>query len=313
MKCLRSRLVVHILILLAITLATVVRCQDEQQATTEVTDGGAAVGADDVEIRDKDKEVRLVKSECVPNKLLGGLHEVDLTEPEHQQRIQAGLKGYAKGKNRASRFIIRCGTVQIVAGTIHRYTVDLVDKDDQVTNTCSVKIYTPLRDTPEYTFNCQDVSRRVARDVERKKLSKGPKTGVPLELTPEEFGKSEHTERIQSMSRADESTVARVRRHAKKTGASNELSAEDLKDRSHIERIKAGLVAYNTEKSKSYDDFEIVKGSVQLVAGSLYKYTFKVKGEPEVVCKISVWERIWMDTQEQRKYNVKCDGDDEPE
>ncbi|XP_062554650.1 uncharacterized protein LOC134219793 isoform X2 [Armigeres subalbatus] len=574
-----------------------------------------------LEIRDKDKEVRLVKSECVPNKLLGGLHEVDLTEPEHQQRIQAGLKGYAKGKNRASRFIIRCGTVQIVAGTIHRYTVDLVDKDDQVTNTCSVKIYTPLRDTPEYTFNCQDVSRRVARDVERKKLSKGPKTGAPLELTPEEFGKSEHTERIQSIlltaggennerkykiveatqqvvagtlytyklvftddpdkrvckltsherpwlkekspaeakkvsfscpdvnkdrskrevcagcpaalssndlqddehkqrvnkillakvvgspgeleslspqiinatsqvvqgtlytyfvsfdlqgsrqickmtswerlwlkgddayqytascteqvdsnavrkrskrsfcvgcqaglsseelkspehkgrvikillskvagseaqlqtmspelinatsqvvqgtlytyfvgyivdgarkvckltswerpwlsgdeayqytaecgseqddtytlrkrrsrskrgsksSRADESTVARVRRHAKKTGASNELSAEDLKDRSHIERIKAGLVAYNTEKSKSYDDFEIVKGSVQLVAGSLYKYTFKVKGEPEVVCKISVWERIWMDTQEQRKYNVKCDGDDEPE
>lgn len=51
----------------------------------------------------------------------------------------------------------------------------------------------------------------------------------------------------------DESTVTRSRRHAKKTGASNELSAEDLKDKSHVERIKAGLVAYNTEKSKSYE------------------------------------------------------------
>nr|XP_029720359.1 uncharacterized protein LOC109405203 isoform X3 [Aedes albopictus] len=663
-----------------------------------------------LEIRAKDKEVRLVKSECVPNKLLGGHREVDLSEPEHQQRIQAGLKGYAKGKMRSSRFVIRCGTVQVVAGTIHRYTVDLVDKDEQVTNTCNVKIYTPIQDAPEYTFDCQEVSRRVARDVERKKLSKGPKTGAPMEMTPEEFNKPEHAERIQSIlltsggsnterkyriveatqqivagslftyklvftddpdkrvctltsherpwlkekspsearkvsfscpevsnsrpkrsfcagcptalspndlqdvehkqrvnkilldkvvgsqgeleslspeifnatskvvqgmlytyfvgfnmqgarrvceltawerpwlseseayrytascveqedsnairkrskrsafcvgcptaitdlnggehkervikillakvagsesqlksmqpeiinatsqvvqgtmytyfvayrledshqvckltswerpwldgaeayqytaecgagqgdsnnlrkrrsksrtKRAfgnprvlteeelqqdehikrvdailasnpgvgaaspkivngtvqlvaghsytyyiaytvngeervcqlnswerpwleekqpeeaykrtvkcdgtDESSVARARRHAKKTGASNELSAEDLKDKSHVERIKAGLVAYNTEKSKSYDDFEIVKGSVQLVAGSLYKYTFKVKSEPEVVCKISVWERVWLDTQDQRKYNVKCDGDDEPE
>ncbi|XP_021694158.1 uncharacterized protein LOC23687573 isoform X2 [Aedes aegypti] len=662
-----------------------------------------------LEIRAKDKEVRLVKSECVPNKLMGGHHEVDLSEPEHQQRIQAGLKGYAKGKLRNSRFVIRCGTVQIVAGTIHRYTVDLVDKDQQVLNTCNVKIYTPLQDAPEYSFDCQEVSRRVARDVERKKLSKGPKTGAPMEMTPEEFGKPEHAERIQSIlltagganterkykiveatqqivagslytykliftddpdkrvckltsherpwlkekspsearkvsfscpeapnsrskrsicagcpsalspndlqdvehkqrvnkillanvvgsqgeleslspqiinatskvvqgtlytyfvsfklqgahqiceltawerpwlddseaykytascaeqddsnalrkrskrsfcvgcptaitnlqegdhrervvkillakvagsedqlqsmspeiinatsqvvqgtlytyfvayrlddshqvckltswerpwldgaeayqytaecgaaqgdsntlrkrrsvSRSkrgfgsarvltaeelqqdehvkrvdailasspganvesprivngtvqvvaghsytyyiaytvngeervcklnswerpwledkqpseaykrtvqcdgtDESSVARARRHAKKTGASNELSAEDLKDKSHVERIKAGLVAYNTEKSKSYDEFEIVKGSVQLVAGSLYKYTFKVKSEPEVICKISVWERVWLDAQDQRKYNVKCDGDDEPE
>lgn len=53
-----------------------------------------------LQIRAKDKEVRLVKSECVPNKLMGGHHEVDLSEPEHQQRIQAGLKGYAKGKLR---------------------------------------------------------------------------------------------------------------------------------------------------------------------------------------------------------------------
>lgn len=598
MKCWRSRLVVNILILLAISLSTtVVRSQEEQQQ-----DGGGsgsiASSTDDVKIRSKGKEVRLVQSECVPNKLLGGHHEVDLTEPEHQQRIQAGLKGYAKGKMRSSRFVIRCGTVQIVAGTIHRYTVDLVDKHDQVTNTCNVKIYTPLRDAPEYSFNCQEVSSRVRRDVERKKISKGPKTGAPLELTPEEYGKQEHTDRIQSIlltsggsaerkyrivgatqqlvagtlytyklvftddpdkrvckltsherpwlkeknpaeaqkvsfscpdapksrtkrqfcvgcpaglspsdlqdsehkervnkilltkvmqseaelhskspeiinatsqvvqgtlytyfvgyadqgsrtvckltswerpwldgdeaykytaecgapqdsnairrrrtkSRSkrapggirvltaeelqqdehvnriskildsdsgvnpqdprvingtvqvvagvsytyyiaypvngeervcklnawerpwleekdpteaykytvkcdgtDESTVARSRRHAKKTGASNELSAEDLKDKSHVERIKAGLVAYNTEKSKSYDEFEIVKGSVQLVAGSLYKYTFKVKSEPEVVCKISVWERVWLDTQDQRKYNVKCDGDDEPE
>lgn len=658
-----------------------------------------------LEIRAKDKEVRLVKSECVPNKLLGGHREVNLSEPEHQQRIQAGLKGYAKGKIRSSRFVIRCGTVQIVAGTIHRYTVDLVDKNDQVTHTCNVKIYTPLQDAPEYSFDCQEVSRRATRDVERKKISKGPKTGAPLELTPEEFGKPEHTERIQSIlltsgganterkykiveatqqvvagtlytyklvftddpdkrvckltaherpwlkekspsearkvsfscpdvtknrpkrafcagcpsalssndlqdaehkqrvnkillakvvgsqgeldslspqiinatsqvvqgtlytyfikfssqtckltswerpwldeseayqytascaeqddsnslrkrtkrslcvgcpaavtdlqdvdhtervnkillakvagseaelqsmspeiinatsqvvqgtlytyfvaysiqgtrpvckltswerpwldgadayqytaecgtgqdnsntlrkrrakSRSkraygstrvltaeelqqdehikrvdailasnsgvnvqspkiingtvqlvagqsftyyvaytvnneervcklnswerpwledkqpseaykytvkcagtDESSLARARRHAKKTGASTELSAEDLKDKSHIERIKAGLVAYNTEKSKAYNDFEIVKGSVQLVAGSLYKYTFKVNSESEIICKISVWERVWLDTQDQRKYNVKCDGDDEPE
>lgn len=42
------------MILLAITLATVVRCQDEQQATTtDVADGGTAAGADDVKVREK--------------------------------------------------------------------------------------------------------------------------------------------------------------------------------------------------------------------------------------------------------------------
>lgn len=487
---------VNILILLAITLSTtVVRCQEEHQQDSG-GNGSIASSNDEVKIRSKGKEVRLVQSECVPNKLVGGSNEVDLTEPEHQQRIQAGLKGYEKGKLKSSRFVIRCGTVQVVAGTIHRYTVDLVDKNDQVTQTCNVKIYTPIRDAPEYSFNCQEVSSRVRRDVERKEMSKSRATrslcvGCPstldlkdaehkervnkillakvlqseaeivskspeiinatsqvvqgtlytyfvgytdqssrtvckltswerpwLEgeeayiytaecgaqqnsnairkkrsksrnkrafgsarlLTAEELQQDEHVNRIskildsdsgvnpqnprvingtsQVVSGAsytyyiaylvngeericklnawerpwleekdpteaykytvkccgnDETTVARSRRHAKKTGTSNELSAEDLKDKSHIERIKAGLVAYNAEKSKSYDEFEIVKGSVQLVAGSLYKYTFKVKSEPEVICKISVWERVWLDTQDQRKYNVKCDGDDEPE
>ncbi|XP_055628168.1 uncharacterized protein LOC129769737 isoform X2 [Toxorhynchites rutilus septentrionalis] len=112
---------------------------------------------------------------------------------------------------------------------------------------------------------------------------------------------------------SDEASLKRSRRHAKKFGGSNELSPDDLKDKSHVERIKTGLVAYNAEKSKSYQDFEIIKGSVQLVAGSLYKYTFKTKDDPQVVCKISVWERVWLDTQDQRKYNVKCDGDEETE
>lgn len=597
MKCWRSRLVVNILILLAITLATVVRCQEEPQQDGG-GNGSVASSTDDVKIRSKGKDVRLVQSECVPNNLPGGLHTVDVSEPEHRQLVQDGLKGHADESMRSARFVIRCGTVQVVAGTIHRYTVDLVDENDQVSDTCKVKVYTPLRDPPEYSFDCQEVSNRVSRDVERKKISKGPKTGAPLELTPEEFGKKEHTDRIQSIllssggsterkyrivgatqqlvagtlytyklvfmddpdkrvckltsherpwlkeknpaeaqkvsfscpdapktrskrsfcvgcpsalpttdlkdpehkervnkillakvlksqgelqskspeiinatsqvvqgilytyfvryadqgsrtvckltawerpwlkdaeayqytaecgaqqdsnairkrrakfrskraygsSRVltaeelqhdehvnriskildsdagvnpqdpkvlngtvqlvagtsytyfiayqvngeervcslnawerpwleekdpaeaykytvkcagnDECTEARVRRHAKKTGAANELSAEDLKDKSHIERIQAGLVGYNKDKSKSYTEFEIVKGSVQLVAGSLYKYTFKVKTEPEVVCKISVWERIWLDTQDQRKYNVKCDGDSEPE
>lgn len=53
MKCWRSRLVVNVLILLAITLATVVRCQDEQQASTDVADGGTAAGAEDVKVRER--------------------------------------------------------------------------------------------------------------------------------------------------------------------------------------------------------------------------------------------------------------------
>lgn len=51
---------------------------------------------------------------------------------------------------------------------------------------------------------------------------------------------------------SDENSLKRLRRHAKKVGGSNELSLEDLKDKSHIERIRAGLVAYNEEKSKTY-------------------------------------------------------------
>ncbi|XP_055526517.1 uncharacterized protein LOC129719120 isoform X2 [Wyeomyia smithii] len=553
-----------------------------------------------LEIRVKDKKVQLVKSECAPHKsagLLGGHKEVNVDDLEHQQRIATGLKQYKKGKLRFAKFVIRCGSVQVVAGTIHRYTVDLLDSNDEVTSTCKVKIYTPPGDDSDYKFDCQEASsRRVARDVERKKLGKIPKVGSPSELTPEEYNKPEHSERIRGIlltsyakssdkkyqivgatqqlvagqlftyrlifnddpdkrvckltshekpwlkeknpaeaqkvsfscpdapakSRTQRSVCAgcpstlspddlkddehlqrinkilvatggtaqkkpeilnatsqvvagikytyyiaytvdntrrvckltswerpwlgeskdayvynsscdgqdernrvsksrqkrnvgalrplsdeelqreehilrindilvasgglkqdkpkiingteqvvggmsytyyisypvddgiericylnswerpwlknkdqtknrkykfhcdgsdedknslkrRQRRHAKKVGGSNELSLEDLKDRSHIERIRAGLVAYNEEKSKSYQDFEILKGSVQLVAGSLYKYTFKVKDEPSVVCKISVWERVWLDTMDQRKYNVKCDGDDDPE
>lgn len=589
---------VNILILLAITLSsTVVRCQEltnaEQAETDGAGSGGQAVGSDDVKIRVKDKEVRLVKSECAANKFIGGHHEVDVAELEHKQRIQAGLKGFEKGKHKSAKFVIRCGTVQVVAGTIHRYTVDLFNKNDKLISTCKVKVYTPVGDeAPEYKFDCNEVSTRVTRDVERKKLSKAPKTGAPTDLTPEEYNKPEHTERIrgalltsagnterkyrivgatqqlvagnlytyklvfnddpdkrvckltsherpwlkekspseaqkvsfscpdapksrvqrsfctgcastlsstdlkdaehlarvnkilvgtggssegapeilnatsqvvagtkytyfvaykvagvrrvckltswerpwleesepneaykyssacdgQDESNAvgssrrkraagasrvlteeelqqdvhverinkilvtsggvkqdkpkvingttqvvsgnsytyyisypvnseervcylnswerpwlekkdpdqaykytfrcdgvDEKFFKRYRRHAKKVGGSNELSAEDLKDRSHVERIKAGLVSYNEEKSTSYQEFDILKGSVQLVAGSLYKYTFKVKNDPHVICKISIWERVWLENQDQRKYNVKCDGDEDPE
>ncbi|XP_055585808.1 uncharacterized protein LOC129738585 isoform X2 [Uranotaenia lowii] len=555
-----------------------------------------------LEIRVKHPDVRLVKSECVGSKsmpgLVGGHRELDVSEPEHQQRIKAGLKTYGKGKYKSSKFIIRCGTVQVVAGTIHRYTVDLLGKGDKVTKSCQVKVYTPVSDQAEYKFDCNEPPTlssssegRQKRDVERKKMNKAPKVGAPSELTPEEYNKPEHSDRIRDILvgssggnsgdrkytivsatkktvagilytykltfsddpdkrvctltsherpwlkeknpteaqkvsfscpeatnsrvkrgfcagcpvnvepseleteenklriskiltrtstahegepkilsaskqivegtkykfvvafnvdgverkcnltswerpwrsdpkdayrysaicdgqdevshsrkrrgllggpnklsedelRSDEHTTRlnqiivsfggetlespkivegtkqvvagslykyklsypiqgesktcwftsweqpwledkkpdeayqysvecdgakitslkkRSRRSSKKTGASFDISPENLKDQSHIDRIKAGLVGYNQEKSRTYEDFEIIKGSVQPVAGSLYKYTFKVKGEPSVVCKISVWERIWLETQDQRKYNVKCEGDDEPE
>lgn len=582
-----KKLVVNILILLAITLSTM-RCQEEAAAVaTEQADGvgdaAAAAGSENVKIRVKDQEVRLVKSECAANNLPGGHREVDVSEPEHNERIRNGLKGYNDGSLKTSKFVIRCGTVQVVAGAVYRYTVDLVDEDDQVTASCKVKVFSPLQGEDEYRFDCQEVGKaRSRRDVERKKLSKAPKTGGALELTPEEYNKPEHQERISgilvsslgsgekkyrivgatqqlvsgtlytykvtfnddpdkrvckltsyervwlkekspsewrkvsyscpdapkkrtersacvgcpapldtkdnehlervnkilvgtggdastkleiinatsqvvqgtryvyfvgmklndgdqrvckfvswerpwlegaeaykySSSCQDESnsvaarrskrslvggqrllteeelgqdehvqrinkilvansvseapkvingTVqvvagrsftyyvsypvngvdrvcklnswerpwlekkdpneaykytfkcdgtdekSRKRRHAKKVGTSNELSLEDLRNESHLERVRAGLVSYNENKSKSYEDFEILKGSVQAVAGSLYKYTFKVKGDPEVICKISVWERIWMDAADIRKYNVKCDGDEEPE
>ncbi|XP_053657840.1 uncharacterized protein LOC128706923 [Anopheles marshallii] len=105
----------------------------------------------------------------------------------------------------------------------------------------------------------------------------------------------------------------RQRRHAKKAGSSNELTVEELKDKSHIERIRAGMVSYNSERSKAYNEFEILAGSTQQVAGSLYKYTFRVTSEPDTVCKISIWERVWLESQDQRKYNVKCTGDDDTE
>lgn len=594
MYCGRSKkLLGNVLILLVITLSTTtVRCQQEssnaaQQTEQAAADGAAvAAGSDDVKMRvKKDGGVRLVKSECAVNAAPGGPQEVDLSSPEHYERVEAGLKTSSGQQVKYDNFAIRCGTVQVVAGTVHRYTVDFLDANQQHTSTCKIKVYTPLGtdSRPEYTFECEDTdSGRYRRDLERKKLSKVPKVGGPIELTPEEYSKPEHTERIQSIlltsggsdsnqrkyqvlsatqqlvagtlykykltfsddpdkrvctltsherpwlaeknpaeakkvsfgcqtrkkrdlctgcpstfspeelkddehlqrinkilvgtggttqsnlevlngtsqvvsgfkytyyvaynvngvrrvckltaweqpwknpgaqyytecdgkdrsnsikrhkrntmrvggarpltaseladdenvkrinkilvfgvganheqpkvvkgtvqvvagslykyelrypvngeertctatawerpwledksegykytfecDGVDEQTLKRARRHAKKVGGSNELTSEDLKDKSHAERIRAGLVAYNTERSKSYQDFEILKGSVQLVAGSLYKYTFKVKDEPNVICKISVWERIWLDTQDQRKYNVKCDGDDD--
>lgn len=583
-----GRLVVNILILLAITLSTT-RCQEEavatEQAEAGVGDAAAAAGSDNVKIRVKDQEVRLVKSECAANNLPGGHREVDLSDPDHNERIRNGLKGYNDGSLKSSKFVIRCGTVQVVAGAVYRYTVDLVNEDEQVTASCKVKVFSPLQGDDEYKFDCQELGKtRSRRDVEKKKLSKAPKTGGALELTPEEYNKPEHQERISGIlvssvgsgekkyrivgatqqlvsgtlytykvtfnddpdkrvckltsyervwlkekspsewrkvsyscpdapkKRAERSVCAgcpapldtkdnehlervnkilvgtggdastkleiinatsqivqgtryvyfvamklndgdrrvckfvswerpwleegeaykyssscdgqdesnyvavkrskrsmpggqrllteeelgqdehvkrinkilvkysmsespkvingtvqvvagksytyyvsypvngvdricklnswerpwlekkdpnaayqytyscdgkdekkRRRRHAKKVGGSTELSLEDLQNESHLERIRAGLVAYNTNKSKSYEDFEILKGSVQAVAGSLYKYTFKVKGEESVICKISVWERIWLDAQDIRKYNVKCDGDEEPE
>ncbi|XP_061503275.1 uncharacterized protein LOC1273088 isoform X1 [Anopheles gambiae] len=110
-----------------------------------------------------------------------------------------------------------------------------------------------------------------------------------------------------------EKAAGRQRRHAKKAGSSNELTAEELKDKSHVERIRAGMVSYNSERSKAYNEFEILAGSTQQVAGSLYKYTFRVTSESDIVCKISIWERVWLESQDQRKYNVKCTGDDDTE
>lgn len=49
-----------------------------------------------------------------------------------------------------------------------------------------------------------------------------------------------------------EKAAGRQRRHAKKAGSSNELTAEELKDKSHVERIRAGMVSYNSERSKAY-------------------------------------------------------------
>lgn len=334
-----------------------------------------------------------MQSECVPNKLLGGHHEVDLSEPEHQQRIQAGLKGYAKGKMRlvevefykegqclishsincrSSRFVIRCGTVQIVAGTIHRYTVDLVDKSDQVTNTCNVKIYTPLRDAPEYSFNCQEASSRVKRDVERKKISKGPKTGAPLELTPEEYGKQEHTDRIQSILLSSggsnerkyrivgatqqlvagtlytyklvftddpDKRVCKLTSHerpwlkeknpaeaqkvsfscpdAPKTrskrsfcvGCPSGLSPADLLDVEHKERVNKILLAkvILSEAELQQKSPEIMNATSQVVQGSLYTYFVGYADQgSRTVCKLTSWERPWLDGAEAYQYTAEC-------
>ncbi|XP_053680685.1 uncharacterized protein LOC128731580 [Anopheles nili] len=556
------------------------------------------------------EQVQLTKSKCQKQRsnylgggLVGGATPVDLTDPEHDERIRLGLVGYENGKH--SNFEIIYGTVQVVAGTIHRYKIALKDAGEQDYSTCDVKVFTPLPsapngDKPEYDFDCQDDKkadsrRRRRRDVPTappKKLNKVPKSGGVQELTPEEFAKAEHQDRVRTglqkqaalvdgsgqerkvkivgatmqlvagrsftyrltfpddeskrvckltvwekpwlkekapeeafkaslecpdsmkrtkrdscfgcadtlpteeygktehqerinkilsfhgvtrgssfkvlnatsqvvagmkfvyyiqhdnticklsswervwlaksqpkdayiysydceketaaskarsrrsvsggsrsltqeeltdnehIQRVDKILVSnggpkgspnarivsgtvqvvsgkiykyavefdvdggsklcklsswerpwleeknptdaykytvscpdatethhqrRQRRHAKKTGGSNDLTAKELKDRSHVERIAAGMVLYNSERSKAYNDFEILAGSTQQVAGSLYKYTFRVTTEPDIVCKISIWERVWLESQDQRKYNVKCTGDDDTE
>ncbi|XP_052868458.1 uncharacterized protein LOC128274338 [Anopheles cruzii] len=547
---------------------------------------------------DDSKQVKLTKSKCQKQHksvgALGGQTPVNVTEPEHSERIRLGLVGYENGKH--SNFAIRSGTVQLVAGTIYRYMIDLTDSEQVAYSKCNVKIFTPLPSSdhaPEYNFDCHQPTgeHRHKRDVAPKKLNKVRKTGGTQELTPEEYGKEEHQARIRTglqkmaqladgsgndrkltiisasqqlvagksytymltfpddeekrvckltvwekpwlkekapeeafkttfncpsgtkktkreicagcpsslstqdlsdtehqnrinsilsfhgltrdrdfkvinasqqvvagmkyvynvllngntcelasvervwlaqsqpeqaymyssscategkslrrrstlggirsfdqdelddtehVQRVDKIIVSnggshgskvrivsgtvqtvsgrlfkyavefdddqgkkvcklsswerpwlekenptdayqytvtcptklrqkhqrqheRKRRHAKKTGSSNELTAEELKDKSHVERIKAGLVSYNVERSKTYSDFEILAGSTQQMAGSLYKYTFRVKNEPDIVCKISIWERVWLESQDQRKYNVKCTGDDDTE
>ncbi|XP_035894757.1 uncharacterized protein LOC118504426 isoform X2 [Anopheles stephensi] len=557
---------------------------------------------------DDTPQVQLTKSKCqkqsnnLGDRLVGGATPVDLSKPEHQERVRLGLVGYESGKH--SNFEILFGTVQVVAGTIHRYKIALKDGDQQVYSTCDVKVFTPLPSAtngnkPDYDFDCaeskdEESSRRRRRDVEAtpKKLNKVRKAGGAQELTPEEYAKEEHQARVRTglqqqsalvdgsgnerkvkivgatmqlvagksytyrltfpddemkrvckltvwekpwlkekapqeafkasfecpdsvkrakrdsycqgcasplpaeeygnaehqqridkilsshgltrgnqlkvinatsqvaagmvyvyyvqhnsavckltswervwlekshpkdaykytyecekeakaatkqaartrrsivggsrtlsqdelaaaehIERVDkilvsnggtkESSNARIvsgtvqivagklykyavefsvdggrklcklsswerpwleekdpaeaykytvtcpdtehgrqRRHAKKTGSSNELTADELKDKSHIERIRAGMVTYNSERSKAYNEFEILAGSTQQVAGSLYKYTFRVTTEPDTVCKISIWERVWLESQDQRKYNVKCTGDDDTE
>ena len=51
-------------------------------------------------------------------------------------------------------------------------------------------------------------------------------------------------------------------------GGFRELTSEELKDKSHIERITFGLQTYGAEKT---DNVHIITGTVQAVAGQLFR------------------------------------------
>uniref|UniRef100_A0AAG5CXD3 Cysteine proteinase n=1 Tax=Anopheles atroparvus TaxID=41427 RepID=A0AAG5CXD3_ANOAO len=199
----------------------------------------------------------------------------ELTDTEHVERVDKILVSNGGSKGTSSARIVS-GTVQIVSGKLYKYAVEFDVAEGGTSKLCKLSSW------------------------ERPWLEeKNPTDAFKYTVScPDE----------------QSSTAARrKRRHAKKIGASNELTAEELKDKSHVERIKAGMVSYNAERSKGYSEFEILAGSTQQVAGSLYKYTFRVTSEPDIVCKISIWERVWLESQDQRKYNVKCTGDDDTE
>lgn len=203
------------------------------------------------------------------------LTKAELTDTEHIQRVDKIMvsDGGSKGGSSSARIV--SGTVQIVAGKLYKYAVE---------------------------FDVADGSSKLC------KLSSWERPWLEEKNPTEAF---KYT--VSCPDEQQTSAPSRKRRHAKKVGGSNELTAEELKDKSHVERIKAGMVSYNTERSRAYNEFEILAGSTQQVAGSLYKYTFRVTSEPDIVCKISIWERVWLESHDQRKYNVKCTGDDDTE
>lgn len=221
-----------------------------------------------------------VQSNTLGDRLVGGATPVDLSKPEHEERIRLGLVGYESGKH--SNFDILSGTVQVVAGTIHRYKIALKD-DQQVYSTCDVKVFTPLPYTdgkPEYDFDCAESkdepesSRRRRRDVETaapKKLNKVRKTGGAQELTPEEYAKDEHQTRV-------------------RTGLQQQSALVD--GSGHERKVK------------------IVGASMQLVAGKSYTYRLTFPDdELKRVCKLTVWEKPWLKEkapQEAFKATFEC-------
>ena len=100
---------------------------------------------------------------------------------------------------------------------------------------------------------------------------------------------------------------SRGKRSARPRGAPRELTQEELKDQSHIERITDGLKSYG---SGSVGKLAITKGTVQVVAGNLFKYEVVTK-DPKMSCQVEVWERLWLDESERRKFTINCDKADE--
>uniref|UniRef100_A0A2M3Z104 Putative cysteine proteinase n=1 Tax=Anopheles braziliensis TaxID=58242 RepID=A0A2M3Z104_9DIPT len=196
------------------------------------------------------------------------LTDDELVNSEHVQRVDKILVANA-GSVDSSKSRIVSGTVQTVQGKLYKYAVEF-ELDGGIPKVCKLSAW------------------------ERPWLEKSNPTEA-------------YHYTVRCPTEQQEHQHDRKRRHAKKVGSSNELTAEELKNPAHHARIKAGLVSYNTERSKNYTDFEILAGSTQQTVGSLYKYTFKVTTEPDVVCKISIWERVWLETQE---YIVRCTGDE---